>query len=741
MACAGLLLVAWIANGTAADPPRFVGSQSCQSCHESETRAWSNSHHSWALRAPTPDNVLGDFDDATFEHKGLTSRFFRKDRRYFVETDGANGKLAAFEIKYVVGVAPLQQYLVETERGRLQALDIAWDVGAGRWFHLYPSEDVRAGNGLHWSGPYKNWQARCAECHQTGFMKNYDPVQHSYTTQWAELTVSCESCHGPASQHVAWARNRDFTAATTRPTGSVLNLSKAEQASELAICGPCHARREAFSPDSSPVGSVFGDHYGLALLGSGLYFPDGQQRDEVYILGSFLQSKMKAKGVTCSNCHEPHGGQLVAEGNSVCTQCHGEAVRDDFPTLKRAAYDTPAHHHHKPGSDAAQCVSCHMPERTYMGIDKRRDHFFRRPDPLQSNAARSPDVCTSCHTGETPEWAAQQISAWFPGSDRSWQNRSAFLAVADGVSALAELEALADYALDLDRPDIVRASAVDVLRDFADQNVVERVRALLADESDLVRTAAASLTRNLAVPLRVALLKPLLTDPVQAVRQAAAQELLADDISAMSAAEKAALDRALTEYRASRLAMADTPESQMAIAGAELVSRNWVAAETAFNEAIAMDLQLESAWLTLSRLRSALGDPQGAAGYLERGLVQLPGSINLMIEMAGQVAARGDDAAAIEWYRRVLAAHGSERRALAGLGFSALRVGDYNLAIEVTATLLSLDPANAQAYAVIAVSYYAKGDHDRAKENAAKAQEIDPFLPLPQELERLLQGE
>ncbi len=237
-------------------------------------------------------------------------------------------------------------------------------------------------------------------------------------------------------------------------------------------------------------------------------------------------------------------------------------------------------------------------------------------------------------------------------------------------------------------------------------------RALLADESDLVRTAAASLTRNLASPVRVALLKPLLTDPVRAVRLAAAQELLADDTSAiaMSAEEKTVLDRALAEYRRSRLAMADTPESQMAIAGAELVSSNWAAAEAAFNEAIAMDPQLESAWLTLSRLRSALADGQGAASYLEKGLSHLPGSINLMFEMAGQASARGDDTTAVAWYRRVLDADGSQRAALAGLGISALRVGDYNLAIEVTAKLLSLEPANAQAYAVSAISYYAKGD-------------------------------
>jgi predicted CXXCH cytochrome family protein len=264
-------------------------------------------------------------------------------------------------------------------------------------------------------------------------------MQHSYSTKWAELTVSCESCHGQSAEHVAWARN-DKSAEP--PAGSFPKLGVGGQAGELAVCGPCHARREAFSGDSVSAGSIFGDHYRLALLKPGLYFADGQQQDEVYILGSFLQSKMKAKGVTCSNCHDPHSSQLIADGNAICTQCHSEAARAEFPSLKKANYDTPAHHHHKPGTDAAQCVSCHMPESNYMRIDKRRDHFFRIPDPAQSNAAGAPDVCTSCHKGESQEWAAQRINAWAPNSDRSWQDRAAFIAVSSGGTSSADIEAL-----------------------------------------------------------------------------------------------------------------------------------------------------------------------------------------------------------------------------------------------------------------------------------------------------------
>src|SRR5262245_53456518 len=337
--------------GSLAAETGYAGSAACAGCHEAEHKAWQDSHHGWALREATPENVIGDFNDAAFTHKNITSRFFRKDGKYFVETDGADGRMATFEVRYAVGVAPLQQYLVETEKGRLQVLDIAWDAERKIWYHLYPSADVSAGNGLHWTGSYKNWQSRCAECHQTGFIKGYDPQTRSYQSRWAELTISCESCHGSAKAHVEWA-NDPTRAGKPDPFSISLKLGAGQQTNELNVCGPCHARRAAFTGGSTPPGEIMGDHYNLALLSPGLYFGDGQQQDEVYVLGSFLQSKMMAKGVTCSNCHEPHSAKLVADGNAICTQCHSEAGRQEFPTLAKADYDTPAHHHHKDGTEA-----------------------------------------------------------------------------------------------------------------------------------------------------------------------------------------------------------------------------------------------------------------------------------------------------------------------------------------------------------------------------------------------------
>lgn len=118
-----------------------------------------------------PGNILGDFNDARFEHNGVVSKFSSHDGHYFVETDGPDDRLTKYEIIYTVGVAPLQQYLVKLDDGRLQALDIAWNIEQKSWYHLYPYQELKDDPGMHWTGPYKNWNARCVSCHVTGYKK------------------------------------------------------------------------------------------------------------------------------------------------------------------------------------------------------------------------------------------------------------------------------------------------------------------------------------------------------------------------------------------------------------------------------------------------------------------------------------------------------------------------------------------------------------------------------------------
>lgn len=741
-ACAALLLVALTA-ATSAEAPGFVGSQSCQTCHQEQAEAWSQSHHGWALKVPSPQSMLGDFNDARFDHEGVTSRFFQKDGRYFVETDGPDGKLASFEIKYAIGVAPLQQYLVELDGGRLQALDIAWDTTARHWFHLYPNEDVRPGNGLHWSGPYKNWQARCAVCHQTDFHKNYDPTTRAYKSQWSELSVGCGACHGPAGAHMAWAAQ-----AQGKPAADISKFSGVDahgwrhpaatgkQALEANMCGPCHSRRESLGPDSTPPQASFGDHYNLSLLEDRLYFPDGQQRDEVYVLGSFMQSKMFLKGVTCTNCHDPHSGQLVATGNAVCTQCHNETGRAEFPTLKRKVFDAPSHHHHTPGTKAAECVSCHMPERNYMIVDGRRDHFFRVPDPLLSQKAGSPDACLSCHSGQKAAWAADAIRQWAPDRVSSTLAYGEVFASArrDGLDGKM-IEKLAAIARDAGQPAIARATAIRDMADQADVAIATSLVPLLGDDSDLIRLTAISLWRAAPAVERVNRLQRLLGDPSASVRIAAALELANVAAGDLPADRRGALKAALAELKAKMTANADFPEGQLAIGGLALTTRNWDAARAAFAEATLMDPQLVDAWLMRARIAEALGDAAEATSILTSAYAKNPGDSRIAMDLAAQLARQRRDAVALPILREAIAAHPEDQEMRIALAAALLRTG--NLAAAQTEIDRLRSPNRAEVLVLGAMRQVLAGDLASARTTVRTISQLYPSLQLPPQLEAL----
>jgi hypothetical protein len=180
----------------------------------------------------TEEKVLGNFNDATFTYAGTTSKFSKRDGRFLVRTDGRDGTLADFEVKYTFGVYPLQQYLIEFPDGRLQALSIAWDArpkqnGGQRWFHLYPTERVTHDDELHWTRPSQNWNFMCADCHSTGLKKNYDAAADRFKTSWAEINVGCEACHGPGSRHLEWAKAAHVVSGFPPPPKAPARLAEA----------------------------------------------------------------------------------------------------------------------------------------------------------------------------------------------------------------------------------------------------------------------------------------------------------------------------------------------------------------------------------------------------------------------------------------------------------------------------------------------------------------------------------
>jgi tetratricopeptide (TPR) repeat protein len=735
-ACAVTFL--FVASAAVAEPddgdkrsPRHVTSQACKTCHEQQLRDWSDSHHDWAWRRPQPENVLGDFDDANIHHKGVTSRFSNRDGRYYIETDGPDGKPREFEVKYTVGVEPLQQYLLEIEPGRLQALDLAWDTTRRRWYHLYPDQDLQGGDGLHWTGPYKNWNARCAECHATGYAKNYDARARTYSSVQSEIGVGCEACHGPGEAHVAWAeapgsydtaRWQDLT-----EKGFTIGFSSGKPETEIQQCAGCHARREPLF-DSNPMpGTVFNDAYRLALLRPGLYHADGSIQDEVYVYGSFLQSKMHAQGVRCSDCHEPHGLGTRAEGNALCTQCHNPEGNPRFPTLKLGLFDSPAHNYHREGSEGAKCANCHMPSRTYMGVDPRRDHSFRVPRPDLSVRLDTPNACTLCHDGKSDVWAADKVRAWYPEGRSGRPHFSEVLAAGragdpdapKGLIALARMSG---------RPAIVRATALDLLRRYGPAQA-DAVEDLLADPEPLVRRSAATL-QELAPPrTRAARLIPLLSDPRRSVRIEAARHLVDVPARDIPRAARPVLRTAIAEYQASLFTALDFPETQMNLAGLAYRTRNPRAAEVALRTALNMDRQLGEAWLRLAELQSITGRSNEAEMTLRTGLANLGESGALHYSLGLILAERGNYDGAAKRLDRAAGLLPDDPRVHYNLALVLDRLERSDAAESSLLIAMRLAPNDAEILYALAFHYLNRGRLDEAEALAKRFVERHPERP------------
>ena len=640
MAAAGLAIW-WMLRTPPAMPPvppppaagveaAFTGSAACQACHTAEFAAWSGSQHGRAMQHATEATVRGDFNDARLVHDGVASRFFRRDGKYFVRTDGPDGKLADFEVKYTFGLEPLQQYLVELPGGRLQALAVSWDArpkeqGGQRWFRQYPGEKIDHRDELHWTKRAQNWNFMCADCHSTAVTKSYDAGGDAFDTRYKEIAVGCEACHGPGSAHVAWAQAKGADAAkglTVRlderhgvtwaidpATGTAGRSRERASEREIEVCAQCHARRAQIA-EGYRAGASFLDHYLPSLLVEPLYHADGQQRDEVFIWGSWLQSRMHRRGVTCSDCHDPHTQKLRAEGNAVCGQCHAPGK-----------YDAPSHHHHNAGSAGAQCANCHMPATTYMVVDPRRDHSMRVPRPDQTVALGVPNACNRCHTKQDAKWAATAVRGWLGRDAQGFQSFAPTFHAAD-VGRAGAAASLTTIANDLAQPPIVRASALERLA-HSGRTDAATVQRAVRDAQPLVRLAAVPLAESLPPAQQVQLLAPLVSDPRRAIRIEAARAL-AGSQEALGPAERAAWQNAADEYVATLAYTADRPEARAALGTFLARLGRFDDAQASFAQALTLDPDHLPAILNAADALRTQGRDAEALQMLRQGLARAP---------------------------------------------------------------------------------------------------------------------
>jgi len=597
----------------------FVGSKKCMDCHKAEYDKWQNSHHDRAMDVANAEIVLGDFNNVSAEFHGVISRFYRKDNKFFVYTQGPNGKMSEFEISHTFGWHPLQQYLVPFPGGRLQCLPIAWNVIEKKWYQLYPDTPIDPKDWLYWTNAGQNWNGMCAECHSTNLKKNYDIESDSYSTTWSEIDVSCEACHGPGSRHVEWAELPDMARPQAANYELVVKAKGMNSREQVELCAPCHSRR-AILGDYTHAEPDLLDSMLPSLLTPELYFADGQILEEVYVYGSFTQSKMYSRNVRCSDCHDVHSIKKVKEDNGLCLQCHRASI-----------YDTKAHHFHKKKGEkgkpikladgkvlydvgtGAECVQCHMPERPYMVIDYRADHSFRIPRPDLSIKLDTPNACNRCHVDKTDQWSDEYITKWYGPGRKAHYGKIIDEGRKRSAHAYKDLIKLATDPL---YPVIVRSTALSLLSAYPAKETTRTYELALMDDEALIRRTAVDHLNVFDTKRQTELLTSMLYDPVKAVRIEAARRMTELAEPQLDSNEKMIFQASLDEYQKSMEYSADFAFGCYNLANLYVALKQLQKAVENYQAAIKIDNLFYPAKVNLAMLYNQMGKKDEAETLL-----------------------------------------------------------------------------------------------------------------------------
>lgn len=664
-----------------------------------------------------------------------------------VRTDGPDGTLHDYEIKYTFGVYPLQQFLIAMSGGRLQAFGIAWDSrpserGGQRWFALYPGQKITYRDSRHWTGIDQNWNYMCADCHSTNLHKNYDARTRTFSTSYSEIDVSCEACHGPGSNHVLWAKkegdwkNLDTTEGLTialderkgvawridPATGNARRSSPRPSEREIQVCARCHSRRGEIHEDYVH-GQPVGDDYRVALLDQDLYYPDGQIKEEDYEYGSFIQSRMFHAGVTCSDCHEPHSLKIRATGNNICMQCHSAQK-----------YDSPKHHFHKIGSAGAQCVECHMPTRTYMVVDPRRDHSIRIPRPDLSVKLGTPNACNNCHTDKSAQWSMDSVDKWYGHAPKGFQ-RFAETLDAGSAGAPGAQQSLERLVADREEPAIARATSLSMLSPYAPPPTDAAVRTGVTDDSALVRRAAARALSNSDPGVSANTLAPLLSDPIRAVRIEAAEVLAGLPADNFPADVAAAFSRATDEYISAQQLNADRPEAHLNLGVLYARENHFDKAEAELRAALSLDPSSAPAAVNLADLYRAQNRDEEGERILKDAISRSPNDASLEHALGLLLVRQKRGAQGLDLLAAAAHSEPGNARYVYVYAVALNGAGQTHAAIETLERSIKVHPYDRESLAALVSFFEQAGDPAKALTYAQRLDELEPGNP---EVRRML---
>lgn len=670
-------------------PNEFVGDLKCQSCHSAEFNDWKVSDHYHAMLPASDSTVVGDFNNATYSADGITSTFFKRDGKFIINTRGEDGKNHDFEVKYTFGYQPLQQYLVAFPGGRMQATRVCWDVNKKQWFHQYQGQKIAPNEWIHWTGNGQNWNTMCAYCHSTDLQKNYDLESDSYHTTFKTVNVSCESCHGAGKNHIDYVNSNNFKEGKKVVNSFLVMGSNPSQLTEINSCAPCHAVRMEVGKNLIPSNELL-DNFIPEIPTDERFFADGQVKLEDFIHTSFLQSKMYRHNVKCSNCHNPHTGRVLFTTNNLCLQCHGKS------------YDDPKHTFHATNTVATQCISCHMPARTFMEVDERHDHSFRVPRPDLSVKYNTPNACNDCHKDKSMQWSADAVNKWY-GPERKYHFAEDLVpgSLLNKDSEGHLLKLMGDTSI----PSIIKATAAFYLGNINSQNSITALIQSLDDANAQVRYRALRGLTNFPVSSFMQNVLPLLSDKVRAVRVAAADLLLAIPQQEFPAQFMDAFAAARSELYNYLINQADFAVGSSMLADYYVHTGDNANAIKFYLRSIQKDSMLNYARLNLASVYNSEMQNEAALFQLKQAEKINPNSDRINYNLALLQIEMKDTAQALIHFRKAVALQSTDPRLYYNYGLLLMQVKKLNEAENCFKAGLKIAPMNLDLHYALAYYY------------------------------------
>ncbi len=453
-------------------PGGYVSSDNCRSCHPREYDTWHHSYHRTMTQMPSKDTVRGNFENVTLEFGGEKFHLERKGDEFwvdmvdpdwsYVETlkrhrgigtvlGAADAPRTKKRISMLTGSHHMQAYWVASKYGNMQfSFPFTYLFHDQRWA---PRNDVfLIDPSIPWA--QQVWNVNCINCHATGGQPRQDPKTQVIQSRVAEFGISCESCHGPAEEHVkvnADPMRRFAMHGSSKPDPTIWNPARQSAKKMSDACSQCHAIRRNIHKEQwnaegahhwpgenmeakAPLLRYDGADLELPAnvkkkaLMEGSFWTDGQVRISGRDFTAMSTSGCYTRGeLNCLSCHSMHNYEDRAhqlsrgmDGNQACYQCHKEYENK----LEQ-------HTHHKAGSSGSLCYNCHMPHTTYGLLKAIRSHTINSPTVQSSLDTGRPNACNSCHLDKPLGWTATKLNEWFkqpvPKLTEEQQNTSAML--------------------------------------------------------------------------------------------------------------------------------------------------------------------------------------------------------------------------------------------------------------------------------------------------------------------------